>query len=69
MVRSKSSKEVWRYVRAAEVPVKAVMINAETMNVIDTTGADQLIKLHYELREEGIVLTLAHVKDKVRHMM
>jgi SulP family sulfate permease len=63
------SKEVWRYIRAADVPVQEVMINAETMNVIDTTGADHLIKLHDELRDEGIMLSLAHVKDKVRDMM
>ncbi len=36
---------------------------------LDTTGTDQLIKLHGDLQRDGIELTFAEVRDPVRDMM
>jgi MFS superfamily sulfate permease-like transporter len=54
---------------ATGVPVQRVLINAETMNDIDTTGTDQLTDLYESLEKDGIDLTLAKVRDPVREMM
>jgi high affinity sulfate transporter 1 len=61
--------EVQRYIEAAETTVQEVLVNAETMNNMDTTGTDQLIKLREELEKDGIRLAFAKVKDPVRDMM
>jgi high affinity sulfate transporter 1 len=63
------TREIRRNVVAAEVPVKQVLINAETMNDIDTTGADQLIKVQESLEKDGIDLVFAKVRDPMREMM
>jgi high affinity sulfate transporter 1 len=54
---------------ATGLPVQRVLINAETMNDIDTTGTDYLIDLSESLEKDGIQLTLAKVKDPVRDRM
>ena len=54
---------------ATGVPVQRVLINAETMNDIDTTGTDQLTDLSESLEQDGIDLAFAKVKDPVREMM
>jgi len=61
--------EVLRHVAAAKEPVQRVLVDGETLNDIDTTGADQLIKLHGDLERDGIELTFAEVRDPVRDMM
>jgi len=63
------TNEINRYIQAAETTVQRVLVNAETMNNMDTTGTDQLIKLHKELGKDGIQLAFAKVKDPVREMM
>jgi high affinity sulfate transporter 1 len=63
------TNEIQRYIEAEETTVQEVLVNAETMNNIDTTGTHQLIKLHEELEEDGIQLAFAKVKDPVREMM
>jgi SulP family sulfate permease len=63
------TNEIQRYIEAAEMKVKQVLVNAETMNNIDTTGSDMLIKLREELEKAGIMLAFAKVKDPVREMM
>jgi SulP family sulfate permease len=66
-------KEIRRHIAeqtaATGVPVQRVLINAETMNDIDTTGTDHLIDLYESLEKDGIDLALAKVKDPVRDMM
>jgi SulP family sulfate permease len=66
-------KEIRRHITEQKtktgVPVQRVLINAETMNDIDTTGADQLSDLYESLEKDGIDLVLAKVKDPVRKMM
>jgi high affinity sulfate transporter 1 len=61
--------EVLRHIDEAEEPVQRVLVNGETLNDIDTTGVDQLIKLHGELERVGIELAFAEVRDPVRDMM
>jgi high affinity sulfate transporter 1 len=61
--------KVQRYIEAAETTVQEVLVNAETMNNMDTTGTDQLIKLREELEKDGIRLAFAKVKDPMREMM
>jgi high affinity sulfate transporter 1 len=63
------AREVQEYIAAAEAPVQKVLVNAETINDLDTTGTDQLIKLQEELIKDGIQLAFAEVKDPVREMM
>jgi len=54
---------------ATGVPVQRVLINAETMNDIDTTGTDHISDLCESLKKDGIDLVFAKVKDPVRKMM
>ena len=54
---------------AIGIPVQSVLINAETMNDIDTTGTDYLIDLLESLEEDGIHLAIAKVKDPLRESM
>jgi high affinity sulfate transporter 1 len=61
--------EVLRHVAAAKEPVQRVLVAGETLNDIDTTGVDQLIKLHGDLERDGIELTFTEVRDPVRDMM
>ncbi len=66
-------KEIRRHISeqnaATGVPVQRVLINAETINDIDTTGTDHLTDLSERLEKDGIDLTLAKVRDPVRDMM
>jgi high affinity sulfate transporter 1 len=66
-------KEIRRHISeqnaATGVPVQRVLINAETMNDIDTTGTDQLTHLYESLEQDGIDLAFAKVKDPVRDRM
>jgi high affinity sulfate transporter 1 len=61
--------EVLTDVAAAEEPIRRVLVAGETLNDIDTTGTDQLIKLRADLERDGIELTFAEVRDPVRDMM
>jgi high affinity sulfate transporter 1 len=51
---------------ATGIPVQKVLINAETMNDIDTTGTDNLINLVESLEKDSVDLALAKVKDPLR---
>jgi SulP family sulfate permease len=50
-------------------PVCEVLIDCQTMNMIDTTGASSLIELSEELREQGVRLSLARVPDSLTERM
>ncbi len=56
---------VLREVARAKEPVEVVIVNAETINDVDITGADALKKLNAKLAKRGIDLWLAQVKDPV----
>lgn len=58
-----------RYVAESDPPVQQVLISADTINDIDTTGIDQLLRLHQELATQGITLTFARVHSRVRGML
>jgi high affinity sulfate transporter 1 len=66
-------KDIRRHVdeqsAATGVPVQKVLINAETMNDIDTTGMDYLIDLVESLEKDSIDLALAKVRDPLRDRM
>jgi MFS superfamily sulfate permease-like transporter len=49
--------------------VREVLIDCETMTLIDTTGASALIGLSRELHDSGIRLSLARARDSVRERM
>ena len=56
-------------VGTAVEPVKAILVDAETVSAIDTTACDALIKLQSELAEQGIALAFARIRDPVRDVM
>ena len=56
-------------IEASPEPVREVMIDCETMSLIDTTGANALIDLAEELGEQEIRVSLACVRDDVRERM
>lgn len=56
-------------IRAAKQPVQQVLIDAESINLIDTTAIEVLSKLRQELDQQQIVLSLARVRDSVRELM
>ena len=50
-------------------PVSSVLIDAEGINVIDTTGTEMLLELQKELSRKGITLAFARVHDSVKDRM
>lgn len=60
---------VRRLIDEAETPVHEVLVAAQQINNLDSTGADQLMKLQSELVTKGIVLSFAEVKSVLRQMM
>jgi SulP family sulfate permease len=60
---------VRRLIDEAETPVHEVLVAAQQINNLDSTGADQLMKLQSELVTKGIVLSFAEVKSALRQMM
>ena len=60
--------EVRRLIGEAATSVREVIIPAQQINQIDSTGADQLVKLHAELAAKGIALSFAEMKSGLREM-
>lgn len=50
-------------------PARHVLIDAESVNLVDTTALDELSTVVKELKEQGITLALARVRDQVRERM
>ena len=61
--------QVVRRVEESPEPVREVMVDCQTMNLIDTTGANTLIRLSEELRGKGVGLSLARARDDARERM
>ncbi|HEG44315.1 MAG TPA: sulfate permease [Phycisphaerales bacterium] len=61
--------QVKRLINEATMPVREVLIPAQQINLIDSTGADQLAKLQAELEEKDIKLSFAEAKDALRKTM
>jgi len=58
-------REALRQVKAAQTPVRVFLINAETINDIDVTGAMLLFRLQHKLKRRGIELWIAQMQDPV----
>ena len=56
-------------IRGAAMPVKHLVLDAETMPLLDTTGAATLDELRGELERQGIGLAVASAKIDVRTML
>lgn len=56
-------------IKAAKEPVQQVLIDGESINLIDTTAMEVVSKLGKELSKQGIILSLARVKDPIREKM
>jgi MFS superfamily sulfate permease-like transporter len=64
-------EQVLHAVTIAPPPVRWVVVAADAITDVDITAADVLVKLHLELKEQGIALWFAGmkgpVKDRLRH--
>lgn len=56
-------------VDAADAPVRWLLLNVEANVEIDLTAADAMCALHQELRDRGVVLALARVKQELRRQL
>ncbi len=63
------AEQVKRAIREATKPVREVLMDYETINFVDTTAADMIVKLQAELAGIGITLCFARVRDSVREML
>jgi MFS superfamily sulfate permease-like transporter len=54
---------------ASRPPTKHVLLDAESVNVIDITACDALLNLIQELQSQGITFAFARVRDEVRERM
>jgi sulfate permease, SulP family len=54
---------------ASRPPAKHVLLDAESVNFIDTTACDELLRLIKELQSQGITLAFARVRDQVRERL
>jgi MFS superfamily sulfate permease-like transporter len=63
------ASEVRRLAAEASAPVRAVLVRAQQINDIDSTGADQIGKLTGELEAKGIITAFAEVKSSLREAM
>jgi SulP family sulfate permease len=50
-------------------PVKRVLLDAESVNRIDTSACDALLNLIRELQSHGITFAFARVRDEIREQM
>jgi len=57
------------HIARAPQPVRAVLVDAESMSSVDATAAAMLAGLNADLREDGIALYFARVKDPVRETL
>jgi sulfate permease, SulP family len=54
---------------ASHPPAKHVLLDADSVNFIDTTGCDRLLNAIAELQSRGITFAFARVRDPVRERM
>ena len=62
-------ERVLTLVAAAETPPRCVLINAEAITYIDTTGVATLRELRADLAGDGILLTVARAKIMLRSVL
>jgi high affinity sulfate transporter 1 len=63
------TRRVRGLITEAASPVREVLVPAQQINQLDSTGADQLRRLHAELEAKGIVLSFAEVKSALQEAM
>lgn len=61
--------EIRELVAAGDPPIRAVLVNAEAITDLDTTGVDVVSRLLDDLAAEDVTLTFARVRSPVREMM
>jgi high affinity sulfate transporter 1 len=54
---------------ASHPPAGHVLLDAESVNLVDTTALDELLNVVKELQSEGITVAFARVRDPVRDRM
>src|SRR6266566_1665652 len=54
---------------ASHPPARHVLLDAESVNLVDTTALDELLNVVTELQSQGITLACARVRDQVRKRM
>ena len=54
---------------ASHPPARHVLLDAESVNLVDTTALDELLNVVKELQDQGITLAFARVRDQVRERM
>ncbi len=57
--------QAMREIKQAQGPIHVFLINAETINDLDLTGAQALLRLEEKLRRKGIRLWVAQMQDPV----
>jgi len=50
-------------------PISEVLVDAETINLLDTTAAEMLLDVQTDLKKQGITLAFARVRDPVVEKM
>jgi SulP family sulfate permease len=61
--------ELLRLVHEAPAPIRQVIVNAEAVYDIDTTGIRMLERLHGDLAAESVELAFARLKSKPRRLL
>jgi MFS superfamily sulfate permease-like transporter len=54
---------------ASDPPARHVLLDAESVNLVDTTALDELLHVVEELRTQGTTIAFARVRDPVRERM
>jgi len=57
------------HVKMAEEPVRQVLIDAESINLMDSTAAEMLLSLQTDLDKKNILLSFACVRDPIKDKM
>jgi high affinity sulfate transporter 1 len=63
------AEQVRQLISDAATPIQEVLVPAQQINQLDSTGADQLAKLHCELGAKGIAFSFAEVRRALREAM
>ena len=50
-------------------PVHWVLVDAATINMMDSTAVERLVELQASLKQQGILMAFAHVRDQVKDKM
>jgi SulP family sulfate permease len=62
-------EQILRLVEESEDGVREVIVNAEAIYDVDTTGLASLERVTRELRDRGVRLSMARVRTPSRHLM